>query len=175
MNISCDMFRKLLMTSAELSTKMSLTNSWPQRRNLLLALMEFRTAFTDVWESWVRGICFAHTNMCCRVVLFLRFLPTTMEGFFDHREALRPLTLCNCDYKILTTAIRRSLQWCTMRCVHTSQRCTTSIQMTDNIFEIDTTALAHVACAPRESGILLTDFAAAHSCVNHSLLYLLAC
>ena len=28
--------------------------------------------------------------------------------------------------------------------------------MTDNIFEIETTALAHVACAPRESGILWT-------------------
>ena len=40
--------------------------------------------------------------------------------------------------------------------------------MTDNIFEIETTALAHVACAPQESGILLTDFAAAYPSVNHS-------
>ena len=40
--------------------------------------------------------------------------------------------------------------------------------MTDNIFEIETTALAHVACAPQESGILFTDFAAAHPSVNHS-------
>ena len=39
--------------------------------------------------------------------------------------------------------------------------------MTDNIFEIDTTALAHVACAPQESGVLLTDFAAAYPSVNH--------
>ena len=29
--------------------------------------------------------------------------------------------------------------------------------MTDNMFEIETTALAHVACAPQESAILLTD------------------
>ena len=29
--------------------------------------------------------------------------------------------------------------------------------MTDNIFEIETTALAHVACPPQESGVLLTD------------------
>ena len=35
------------------------------------------------------------------------------------------------------------------------------MQMTDNIFEVETTALAHVACVPHESGILLTDFAAA--------------
>ena len=40
--------------------------------------------------------------------------------------------------------------------------------MTDNIFEIETSALAHVACAPQESGILLTDFAAAYSSVNQS-------
>ena len=40
--------------------------------------------------------------------------------------------------------------------------------MTDNIFEIETTALAHVACAPQESGVLLTDVAAAYPSVNHS-------
>ena len=55
--------------------------------------------------------------------------------------ALRLLTLCNCDCKILTTAICRGL------------------------------ALAHVACAPRESGILLTDFAAAYPSVNHSWIF----
>ena len=40
--------------------------------------------------------------------------------------------------------------------------------MAVNIFEIETTALAHVACGPQESGILLTDFAAAYPSVNHS-------
>ena len=43
--------------------------------------------------------------------------------------------------------------------------------MTDNIFEIETTALAHVACAPQDSGVLLTDFAAAHPSVNHSWIF----
>ena len=38
--------------------------------------------------------------------------------------------------------------------------------MTDNIFQIETTALAYVACAPQESGILLTDFAAAYPSVD---------
>ena len=42
--------------------------------------------------------------------------------------------------------------------------------MTDNIFEVETTALAHVACSPQESGILLTDFAAAPS-VDHSWIF----
>ena len=86
-------------------------------------------------------------------------------------EALRPLTLCNFDCKILTTAICRGLHWYTMRCVHPSQRCISSRQMTDIIFEIETTALAHVACAPRESGILLTGFAAAYPSVNHSWIF----
>ena len=39
-----------------------------------------------------------------------------------------------------------------MRCIHPS-------------------ALAHVACAPQESGILLTDFAAAFPSVNHSWIF----
>ena len=43
--------------------------------------------------------------------------------------------------------------------------------MTDNIFEIETTALAHVACAPQESGVLLTDFAASYPSVNHSWIF----
>ena len=52
-----------------------------------------------------------------------------------------------------------------------SQRCISSRQMTDNIFEIETTALAHVTCAPQESGVLLTDFAAAYPSVNHSWIF----
>ena len=55
-----------------------------------------------------------------------------------------------------------------MRCIHPSQRCISSRQITDNIFEIETTALAHVVCAPQESGVLLTDFAAAYPSVKHS-------
>ena len=55
-----------------------------------------------------------------------------------------------------------------MRCIHPSQRCISSGQTTDNIFEIETTALVHVSCAPQESGIFLRDFAAAYPSVNHS-------
>ena len=90
------------------------------------------------------------------------FIPKTSGIDDDGRiirspDALRPLTLCNCDCKLLTTAICRGLHWYTMRCIHPSQRCFSSRQMTDNIFEIETTVLAHVACTPQESGILLTD------------------
>ena len=55
-----------------------------------------------------------------------------------------------------------------MRCIHLLQRCIPSRQMTDNILEIEITALTHVACAPQESCILLTDFAAAYPSVNHA-------
>ena len=43
--------------------------------------------------------------------------------------------------------------------------------MTDNIFEIETTTLAHVACAPQDSGVLLTDFATAYPSANHSWIF----
>ena len=86
-------------------------------------------------------------------------------------EALRPLTLCNCDCKLLTSATCRGLHWDTMRRIHPSLRCISSRQMTDNIFEIETTALAHVACVPQESGIFLADFAAAYPSVNHPWIF----
>ena len=90
------------------------------------------------------------------------------KGMKKREDALRPLTLCNCDFEILTSAVCRGLHWYTTRCIHPSHRCISSRQMTDNIFEIETTALAHVACAAKESGILLTDFAAAYPSVTHS-------
>ena len=54
---------------------------------------------------------------------------------------------------------------------YTRLRCISNRQLTDNIFEAETTALAHLLCAPQESGILLTDFATAHSSVNHSWIF----
>ena len=101
------------------------------------------------------------------------FIPKTSDIDDNGRiirspDALRPLTLCNCDWKLLTYAICREFHWHTTRCIHPSQRCISSRHVTDNIFEIETAALAHVACAPQESGILLTDFAAAYPSVNHT-------
>ena len=86
-------------------------------------------------------------------------------------DALRPLTLCNCDCKIVTVAICCSLHRYTIRCTRPAQRCLSSRQMTDNIFETEATALAHVPRAPQESGIILTDFAAAYTSVNHSWIF----
>ena len=135
-------------------------------------------------EAWVLGFSTTPFNMSLRVALSLRcllksrtvFIPTSSDVDNNGRivrsaEALRPLTPCDCDSKILTSAICRGLHWYTVRCIHPSQRCISSRQLTDNILEIGTAALAHVACAPRESGILPTDFAAAYPCVSHSWIF----
>ena len=180
--ICCDMFKKFLTTQAGLSTKMNLTSSWLPMRNPLQVLMEFRTAFTFVREVLGSRFLFC----ACKHVLeggtipelFAKsrtvFIPKSPDVDNNGRiirslEAVLQLTLSNCDCKILTTAICRGLHWYTMRCIHSSQRCISSRQLTDKFFEIETAALAHVACAPRVSGIILTDFAAAYPSVNHSI------
>ena len=58
-----------------------------------------------------------------------------------------------------------------MRCIHAAQRCVSTRQMTDNIFEVETTALLHFACATRDSSTLLHDFAFAYPCVNHTWIF----
>ena len=128
--------------------------------------MEFHMEVTDVREDWAHssfltlaGICskevpFQHISLKVGRCLSPRPLDIDDNGrIIRSPDALRPLTLCNCDCKLLTSAICRGLHWYTMRCIHPSQRCTSSRQMTDNIFEIETTALAHVAGAPQESGL----------------------
>ena len=159
MKTFCDTFRKLLTTFAGRIDR----NEFDEllaKKNLLRALMEFLTPTTDVRDAWVRSFSSTHTNIFWRVVLSLRCLPKVFipkSSDVDHNgrivrspEALRPLTLCNCDCKILTTAICRGIHWYTMRCTHPSQRCISARQLTDNIFDIETAALAHVACALQE-------------------------
>ena len=58
-----------------------------------------------------------------------------------------------------------------MRCIHLSQRCILSRQMTDNIFEIETTALAMSRVLRNNQVFFLTDFAAAYPSVNHSWIF----
>ena len=49
-------------------------------------------------------------------------------------DSLRPLTLCNCDWRILTTALCIGLRQYSMSCIHQVQRSVTNRQMSDNIF-----------------------------------------
>ena len=127
-----------------------------------------RRAYQAVLEGNTIPDCFAESRTI--------FIPKTsdtdgLERIIRSPDALRPSTFCNFDCNLLTSAFCRGLHRYTMQCIHTSQRCISSRQMTDNIFEIETTALAHVACAPQESGVLLTDFAAANPSVNHSWIF----
>ena len=92
-----------------------------------------------------------------------------VEGLFDF---LTHFARCLCAIVIANPSAKcRGLHGCTMRCIHTSQRCISSTKMTDNIFEVEITALVRVVCAPQESGVLLTDFAAAYPIVNHSRIF----
>ena len=104
------------------------------------------------------------------------FIPKTSDiddngRIFSSPEALRPfdavqLRLQASRYSYLSRPPRVNHE------MHTSlAEMLSSRQTTDNIFEIETTALAHVVCAPQESGILLTDFVAAYSSVNHSWIF----
>ena len=86
-------------------------------------------------------------------------------------DALRSWTLCNCDCKIITTAICFSLHRYSMRCIHLAQRCVATRHMTDNIFEMDTTALAHFSCVTCDSCVQKTDFACAYPNVTHSWIF----
>ena len=169
------------MTSIGLLTRLSLMTSLLPRRTQPLNLTEFPSVSIDVLVALARSSssipvkpyrnipdCFAGSRTV--------FIPKTSDTedlgrIIRSPDAFRPLTLCNCDCKLLTSAICRGLHWYTMQRVHPSQRCISTRQMTDNIFEIETTALAHVACVPQESGILLTDFAAAYPSVNHSWIF----
>ena len=173
MRLSCDTSRKHRTTFDGKLTETNLMNSWPQKKSPLLALMGFHIASTVVREAWVLSFSATRTNMCFRVApSLIKSSDVDDNGrIVRSPEPLRPLTLCNCDCKVLTTAICRGLQWFTMRRIHPSQRCISSRHMTDNIFEIESTALAHVACTPCESAILLTDFAAPYPSVNHSWIF----
>ena len=96
-----------------------------------------------------------------RTVFFPKSSTVDGNGFIVRSpDALRPPTLCNCDCKIITVAICFSLHRYSIRCIHPAQRCISSRQMADSIFEVETTGLARVACATRDSGILLTDILA---------------
>ena len=145
---------------------------WQQRKSLRLALMVSHVVFTVVQVDWVPTSCSTHLDLWWKVApsppILLRAGPfsfpnlqplMTMVLLWGHLMHCARWVLCNSDCKILTTAICFSLHRYSIRCIHPAHRCLSSRQMTDDIFEVETTALAYSACATRDSGILLTDFA----------------
>ena len=65
------------------------------------------------------------------------------------------------------------LRRCSVECIHPSQRSVSQRVMTDNIFEIETVAIAMRTCYSDDPGILLTDFSCAHSSVDHEWIFML--
>ena len=99
------------------------------------------------------------------------FIPNDNGLIVRSPGALLPLTLCNCDCKVITTAICFGLHGCSIKRIHPAQRCVSTGQVTDNILERTTTALAHFAGVTRDSSILLTDFVCAYPSFNHSWIF----
>ena len=84
------------------------------------------------------------------VLLKAVFIPETSDNDDFGRnirspDAHRPLTLCNCDCKLLTSAVCRGLHWYTMRCVHPSQRRISSRQREER-FDMRTVHTLSHAC-----------------------------
>ena len=109
---------------------------------------------------------------CARVANRIEFAPKSNVA--DERgrivrslDALRPLALCGCDCKI-PTALCFGHQQYSVSCIHPPQRCVSTRQMTDNVFQINTAALAQSSCKSSDCGVFFTDFACAYPSVNHS-------
>ena len=105
------------------------------------------------------------------------FIPTSHEidakGLIIRSpETLRPLTLCNCDCKVLTASMCSGLGRYSIECIQPSQRCVTQRSMTDNIFEIETAAVALRTGYCEDPGILLTDFSCTYPSVDHRWIFL---
>ena len=105
----------------------------------------------------------------CRTVLIPKSSDVDNGRIVRSPEALHPLTQCNCDCKILTTAICRGLHWYTMRCIHSSQRCFSSRSNDGKHFrDRDWSPCPCGVCSTRVWHF--TDgFAVAYPGVNHSL------
>ena len=121
--------------------------------------------------GWGLTSCSKLIKVCLRVALSPHTLLRAGHGLIVRSpDALRPLTLCNCDCKIITTATCFGMHRYSTRCIHPAQRCISSRKMT--IISSRWRRLPwHVACATRDSGILVTDFACAYPGVIHSWIF----
>ena len=157
-------FRKLLMVFSGKWTSVSVMKWQLQIKNPLQHHIVFHIVSTGVRVGWGLTSCSMLIDVCLRV-------PGSHAFCCKHYRFHSQIFQCYCDCMIITTAICFGLHRCSIRCIHPTQRCTSSRQMTDKILEVETTALAHVTCATHDSGILLTDFAAAYPGVNHSWIF----
>ena len=125
MRLSCDTFRRLVTTYGGILTEMNLMNSWPKKKKESApgpdAVPESLCRCAGGMGSQFSFNAFKHVLECgpvpaqfaaSRTVFISKSSDVDNNGLIVRSpEALRPLTLCNCDCKILTTAICRGLQW----------------------------------------------------------------
>ena len=99
-------------------------------------------------------LCVAYEAVLVEAARPAGFLFTNAQGLWSRTpEALRPLTLCNCDCKVVTSAMCAGLRKCSVECIHPSERGVAQRIMTDNIFEVETAAVALRTCYAEDPGI----------------------
>ena len=124
-------------------------------------------------QAALRGAVLHQGFGACRTVFIPKTSEVDVQGLLIRSPgSFRPLTVCNCDCKILTAAMCSRLQRYSIECIHPHQRCVTQRIMTDNIFEIETVAIAMRPCYSKDPAILLTDFSCAYSSVDHRWIFM---
>ena len=74
-------------------------------------------------DSWWKVVLSPYTLPRAEPFSFPNLLlSTTMVSLWKSPDALRPLTLCNCDCKTITTAICFGVHRYSVRCIHATQR-----------------------------------------------------
>ena len=118
------------------------------------------------YEEIVEGGGHPYLFAASRTMLIAESQTADDQGrFVRSPSALRSLTLCNCDGKMITTAV--CVVSNILRQLHSpAQRCVSTRQVADNIFEMETLVLVQSTRMPRDSGILLTNFACAYPSVD---------
>ena len=121
----------------------------------------------DAYQAILQASALPAGFGACRTVFIPKSGEVDAQGLLIRSlESLRPLTKCNCDCKVLTAAMCSNLRRYPIECVHSSQRCITQRVMTDNIFEIESAAVALRTCFSQDLGIILTDFSCAYPSVD---------
>ena len=159
-NISLDKFEEVLVSKRE---------SAPGPDSLLCSF--FRSAcgigarFLFVAnQACLQGAALPIGFCASRIVFIPKSSETDAHGHIIRSpEALRPLTLCTCDCEIITAAMCCGLRRYSIECVRPSQRCVTQRIVTENIFEIETAAIAHRTRYSEDPGVLVTKFSCAYT------------
>ena len=166
-NIRLDEFEELLASKREsASGPDGLPNSVNRSGGGIGAKILFAA-----YQACLQGAALPAGFGVSRTVYISKSTEVDAQGRIRSPETLRLLTSCNCDRKVITAAMCFGLRRYSIECIHNSQRCVTQRIMTDNIFEIETAAVALRARYSDDPGILLTDFSCAYPSVDRRWIF----